>query len=271
MSILKVENIYNTLFKFEESKKQKLYPIHKKLQFKSNTEFQNFEDISDWVTSNIKLNQSSKILDAGCGVGYVLLKLCKAYNCNGFGISLSNKEIEAAKINARNEQLKKSCLFRVQNFDDIKNETFDLIIAIESIKHSNKIQHTLKQFNGYLNENGKVVIVEDFLSPSYKNHSLTKAFSIAWNVPCVYTEVEFNSYAKEANLNKADDIDLTSFIKKKNSFLSRIKIVFIEIALFFVRNIHKQTQLNIYKGALIMDYFYSKGIFEYKLKVYKKL
>lgn len=268
---VKVENIYNSLFKFEAGKRAKLYPIHKKLQFGNNVYFKGFNDISDWIVTNIKLNKSAKILDAGCGVGYVLLKLCRAYNCNGLGISLSNKEIEAAKANTTEQQLEKQCTFTVKNFDDLNGESFDLIIAIESIKHANNIEHTLKILRQNLKENGQIIIVEDYLSPAYSNHSLTKAFSYAWNVPIVYTESEFKNYCNKAQLFYTESVVLSSFLPKKNKILCYLKLLLLKASSKFALTTEKQTQLNIYKGALIMDYFYACGIFEYKLKVLQKL
>lgn len=265
----KVAKIYNTLFQFEEGKKAKLYPIHKKLQFEKSAEFSSFKDIADWIATNITLNKEATILDAGCGVGYVLLKLCKAYNCKGLGISLSSKEIEAAKANAIAQQLSKNCIFSVQNFDEIENETFDLIIAIESIKHANNVKHTLKKFQQNLKAHGQLIVVEDYLSPTYAKHSLTKSFSKVWNVPLVYTENEFDNYCKMAQLDCIENVNLTLFINKKNALVSKLKLLLLEVYGTFISNPEKQTQLNIYKGALIMDYFYAKNIFKYKLKSYK--
>lgn len=267
--VSKIEHIYNSLFEFEEGKKKQIYPIHKKLQFEKSLDFKKFTDISDWILANLELNQSSNILDAGCGVGYVLLKLCEAYKCKGLGISLSNKEIEAAKLNAQTQQLNENCLFRVQNFDDVKDETFDLVIAVESIKHSSNVKDTLVRFQQYLKEDGQILIVEDYLNPAYKNHSLTNKFSYAWNVPIVYTENEFKDYYEQAKLSCVESIDFTSFIFKRNSLLTQIKLNLLKLSNLFVSTQKKQTKLNIYKGALIMDYFYAKGIFEYKLKVLK--
>lgn len=274
----KVENIYNALFKFEAGKKPKLYPIHKKLQFEKSEAFKNYEDISDWIINNILLSKSSTILDAGCGVGYVLLKLCKTYGCKGLGISLSSDEIQAAKKNANTlntpnilqMQMENPCEFKVQNFDNLKNGNFDLIVAIESIKHATDVQQTLKVFQQNLSEQGRIVIIEDFLQASHTNHPYTKAFSKAWHVPKVYTETEFENYAKQAGLNLTDSIALSHLLVKKNKISIRLKLWATQLSSFFIRNAKQQTKLNIYIGALIMDYFYTQQVFEYKLKVYQK-
>ncbi len=265
----KVDHIYNALFKFEKGKKNKLYPIHKKLQFKNSATYKNYTDVSDWIIEHISLAKTATILDAGCGVGYVLLKLCKAYGCNGIGISLSPHEIQAAQTNAIQQQLQNTCNFRVQNFDDLESETFDLIIAIESIKHAQNVEDTLLVFQQHLKPNGQLIVVEDFLNPAYKQHALTNAFSDAWNVPNVYTEYEFEQYAKQAQLTVVKSIALSNLIIKKNTFVTRLKLWIVQVCRQFVKNRNKQTQLNIYMGALIMDYFYANNIFKYQLKVYR--
>lgn len=268
----KVEDIYNALLKFEAGKKPKLYPIHKKLQFEKSEHFKNYEDIADWIVANIQLNENSNVLDAGCGVGYVLLKLCKTFGCKGLGISLSSDEIQAAKTNANALQtnLKTPCEFKVQNFDTLKNGNFDLIIAIESIKHSTDVEQTLQVFQQNLSEHGQLIIVEDFLQASHKKHPYTHAFSKAWHVPKVYTETEFEQYAKKANLQLTEDIALSHLLHQKSKHFTKLKFWATQFSSFFIKNTHQQTQLNIYKGALIMDYFYACQIFEYKLKVYRK-
>lgn len=266
----KVENIYNVLFKFEAGNKNSLYPIHKKLQFENSPTFQSFNDISDWIAANISLSKTATILDAGCGVGYVLLKLCEAYDCKGLGISLSRHEIKAAKTNAIEKELENNCTFRVQNFDDLQKETFDLIIAIESLKHASNVEFTLKKLQQNLKPGGQIIIVEDFLSTAYTKHKFTAAFSNAWNVPTVYTETQFKGFCKQAKLSLVESINLSSFIPKKNRMLTRLKLWMVQFGGYLVRHPDKKTKLNIYKGALIMDYFYAKHIFEYKAKVFKK-
>lgn len=266
----KVENIYNALFKFEVDKKPKLYPIHKKLQFEKSEHFKNYEDIADWIVANFQLSKNSNVLDAGCGVGYVLLKLCKTFGCAGLGISLSNNEIEAAITNATQLKLETPCEFKVQNFDNLQNENFDLIIAIESIKHATDVRQTLKVFQQNLSEQGQLIIVEDFLQASHKQHPYTQAFSKAWHVPKVYTETEFEQYTKQAGLQLTENIALSHLLIQKNKHLTRLKLWATQLSSCLIKNANQQTQLNIYKGALIMDYFYAHQIFEYKLKVYRK-
>lgn len=44
-----------------------------------------------------KINQESSVLDAGCGSGRTLIKLCNKYGCSGIGIDISDKMISGAE------------------------------------------------------------------------------------------------------------------------------------------------------------------------------
>ncbi len=63
-----VRHIYETLSGTESRLNPDVaYPIHKKLNFGSESAF---NDLYDWIFNYINIPHSGHILDVGCGVGY---------------------------------------------------------------------------------------------------------------------------------------------------------------------------------------------------------
>jgi 2-polyprenyl-3-methyl-5-hydroxy-6-metoxy-1,4-benzoquinol methylase len=104
----------------------------------------------DYITQNILQNQ--KIIDIGCGDGYLLNNL-RIEGVKKFGIDLSEKAIKFA------EAFNTDTIFNNQSVYDI-NEQFDLVVLNEVIEHipDNEIYQFMDQIKRIVNRNGKIII-----------------------------------------------------------------------------------------------------------------
>jgi SAM-dependent methyltransferase len=110
---------------------------------------------------------SLNILDVGCGLGgtlysMLLFKGQLTYN----GISPSLPEINQARQLSELHQLSsKKVHFERQSFDESINQSFNTMLAIESLSYSPNLNLTLKNLAKNLESRGILVIVDDIITP----------------------------------------------------------------------------------------------------------
>jgi cyclopropane fatty-acyl-phospholipid synthase-like methyltransferase len=104
--------------------------------------------------SNIKSND--KVLEIGCGSGYITKYIYDATNCSLTGIDLSEKAIEIAKNKYTLENNKLNFISVDMNKISSIKEEFDFIIAIDSLFFSGKIKHLLLSLGNLLRIKGKL-------------------------------------------------------------------------------------------------------------------
>ena len=259
----KIQEIYNLLHDFESTtkikkRKNRLYPIHKRLQFKE----EKYNDISDWIIDHLQINKNDSILDAGCGVGYVLTKVCKSFNCSGLGISLSEKEIVYASNINRELGLDNQVSFKQMSFDEKFNDKFDVIIAIESIKHSDSIQNTIENLVKHLKTDGRIFILDDYITDS-RFQFLKKQVKKYWAVRSFYTINAVEEKLAELNL-PFKIIDFTPNVGYAKKDFTGVKVIFTYLFLFFVRLFPFYKVYNIYFAGFCLERLYKKGALEYK-------
>lgn len=88
------------------------------------------EELVDWILKDAKELQNMKILDIGTGSGCIAITLAKNLkNTQVFAIDVSNKAIETAKLNAKQNDVEvffMNC--NILETDDL-NQKFDLIVS----------------------------------------------------------------------------------------------------------------------------------------------
>ena len=88
-----------------------------------------WEAIAKELIKRYNLNSTSRILDIGCGKGYLLFELKKLLSCEVVGFDISEYAIQNAKPEIQS-------FLRVQKADepyDIENKYFDLVISIMTL------------------------------------------------------------------------------------------------------------------------------------------
>lgn len=247
-----IQNIYNKLLNSEGKHAPQPYPIHKKL----NTEDFGYCDIYEWIADSYKFNHSSVVLDAGCGVGYGSLFLAKQYNCEVKGISLSDAEIKKAKTFAKKEHLEHKISFKHQSYDDLDSNSFDFIMAIESVKHTLDLDQTINSLKNALKPNGVLVIVDDFLISENQN-TVLKTYAKDWKLKVL---LKANDFLPEFSIKK----DLTPFIKTKNQIILSAGIC----ALTLLKPVYDIA--SIMRGGLYLEILFKRRMMTYYALEFKK-
>lgn len=116
------------------------------------------------VKKMLDVRPDEKLLDAGCGTGY-LLDFVADHNCKGVGIDVSSYAIKTAQKNYPHLSFKVSGITKIP----FKENHFDKILCFNVIEHLEEIdqQKAMKEFRRVLKRNGILVIgtnIKDSLS-----------------------------------------------------------------------------------------------------------
>ena len=150
-----------------------------------------WEPIARKMIEHYELNSNSKILDIGCGKGFLLYEFKKLIpDCEIFGIDISTYAIDNAK-----DEIKKS--LQVGNSKDLPydNNTFDLVISLNTLHnlYCYDLKQSLKEIER-VSKKDKYICVE-----SYRNE-IEKVNLLYWQVTCesFFTPEEWNWFFSES-------------------------------------------------------------------------
>jgi len=258
MSNTAITKIYENLFQLESERNEGAYPIHKKLVLPD------CKDIYEWLSKKYTFPKGAKVLDAGCGVGFGTLLLAQQHDITITGISLSPSEIEQAQTNARQAELQHRADFTVQSFDEIVTENYDVIIAVESVKHSLDLKHSLHILKSALKPDGQLIIVEDFYHLEELN-SNAKNYIKDWSLTDAFRETDYLSVLDSESVEWQD---MTAYMTPKRSVPLYGKLLALTLGAWW----REKTHLNIYqifRGGIYLDLLYAGGLMSYKILHYR--
>lgn len=186
MSDPRVVSVYDQLVGFEAPRHAQAYPVHKPLAMPGGG------DIYDHITQQLTLPPQPRILDAGCGSGFGTRRLAMATGGDVLGISVSAQEIDTARKLAQDAVSEASVRFAVADFDGVEADQYDLIVAVESLKHSPDLARSLSRLVGALRWGGQLIVVDDVLTGSPQPQHLTR-LTDAWALAEVYRREHFRT------------------------------------------------------------------------------
>ncbi|GEM_PF-6081815 len=108
----------------------------------------------------LNINNESKILDFGTGLGGPLCHLISNFHCKGIGIDITESNIMSANNRSKILGIEKNVEFLYGDANSMKfhDNEFDAIMFIESIVHMNDRLNLMKSCRKYLKDDGKVLI-----------------------------------------------------------------------------------------------------------------
>lgn len=252
-----VAALYNKLFGFEGQMQSQAYPIHKKLHFPD----AEINDIYDWLVANHHVPKQASILDAGCGVGFGAQVLAKHTQSDVCGISVSEREINFARLNLP-DSLKNKVSFVQQSFDQAQSQHWDCIVAVESLKHSEDLQRSLAALLASLKPGGTLLLVEDILTTSLERPSHINAarkLCSDWHLKALYNQQDYTTLA---NNHQLQVLDLTPYMR-----ISKMPLIHLKTWLFQCLHLLNRNNAlwKIYRGGFLLDAFYAREQMRYQL------
>ena len=170
------------------------------------------------------VKNNSKILDIGCGNGFLLNQLSKNYkNCELHGIDISGKQL------LYSHEIKTYCI-DIEKFET--NEKFDYIFCIEMIGYVKNQTETIDKILSMLNKNGTFIcssfVYEDL--DTWQRDIIKHKISSKNKEDCYYyyqiSRNEIKKYkTQEYNENKIANFYYLNFAKNRGLFLQKEEVL----------------------------------------------
>lgn len=247
--------LYDALFAFESRFRRGKYPIHKRLRFDDAS----VKDTYEWVAQRFAVPASGVILDAGCGVAFGTLYLASQTGAAVVGISVSDAEVRQAARNVDTAGRGEQVSIRCQSYDDLGAGAFDMIVAIESLKHSPDLQRSLRSLVRALAPGGRMVIVEDLYTGGI-NHPSARQMAKDWLLAKNYREAD---YLDCLAAGKVRSFDLTKRVKVPGRLSSAAALLAVQAYLKAGSRKHRKA-LQAFRGGLHLQRLFAGGLMRYK-------
>lgn len=92
---------------------------------------------TDYILKKLALREGMRLLDIGCGWGFLLLRAAKEYKVKGTGITLSKEQYEGFKARIQEEGLEEQVSVRLMDYRDLAglNMEFDRVVSVGMVEH----------------------------------------------------------------------------------------------------------------------------------------
>ena len=111
------------------------------------------------IAKKLDIKPNQKVLDIGCGWGYLAIEIAKQYKCHVTGITLSENQYKFAKNKVKELNLSNKVEIQLIDYREIK-EKFDRIVSVGMFEHVGRKFYNLffDQISNLLNSNGVALL-----------------------------------------------------------------------------------------------------------------
>jgi SAM-dependent methyltransferase len=217
------------------------------------------DDIYDWIIEGVRPGPIRHALDAGCGVGYGSIRLAQRLGCRVTGVSLSEREVGGARAAAQHLGLQGVTDFRCASFDAVPRAAYDLVVAVESLKHSGDLARSLRALLAARAPGGLLAVVDDCYGG---DGPLAVEGQIAadWELARLYT---LHDFLEPLAAVPHDVVDLTHAVRRAGRLSIATRLLGVSLARPFA-GARAERALRAFRGGLRLEELYAAGAMTYK-------
>jgi SAM-dependent methyltransferase len=225
--------------------------------------------LHDVLAEAVPLASLQRVLDAGCGLGGTILYLAERCGASFTGVTLSEAQAAVGRSAAARVGLAERVRIVVGSYDEPPAGPFDLIVAIESLAHSDDPAASIAALAARLAPSGQIAIVDDFPLAAARGTSDLALFQAGWRLPALPTAEELGQMLAAQRLAVATDRDLTAEVRPRT--LARIAILErLNLMLRTLAPSRAEPLLDSYRGGLALERLYRRGSIRYRLIVARR-
>lgn len=231
--------------------------------------------MNDQIIEHVKIDDSSYILDAGCGYCGTAMYIAKKTNCKIEAITIVEEQVTTAKDLIKKDNLEKNINVTLQDYmnTNFSDNTFDVIYAVESSCYAEKDKF-LKECYRILKPSGTLIILDGFNSKeeyTQKESNILKKWSDGWAFNNLATGNYFSTLSEKIGYKNAEYTDITAntINTAKFLYLSSYPAYVVD---FFGRVFKTRTKYNT-GNVVAARYQYigmKKGLWEYGMFIATK-
>ncbi len=179
------------------------------------------------VASNLGVDSSARVLDAGCGVGGTSIYLARTYRATVTGLTLSKRQRKRACLDALDlpESIRPSFLLLDYAETEMEAARFDSVFGIESYCHAVDKRAAMAEAFRLLRPGGTLLVLDGFRNGhdmSNAAHRHYRRFLDGWSVDELSEIDEFQSLLDGVGFENVRARDLTERIMPTARILKRL-------------------------------------------------
>jgi SAM-dependent methyltransferase len=173
------------------------------------------DHLLDVATAN--LGPRRRVLDAGCGFGGTVFHWHGRAGGRYDGLTLSRVQAGVAQEEARRRGVTEDCRFHVRSYDAPLDDTYDAIVAIESLIHAPDLSWTIKNLASALRPDGMLLVLDDMAEagldgPRPREAELLRAH---WACDPYPTAADYREAIESSGLSLLHEEDLSPLMRPR--------------------------------------------------------
>jgi cyclopropane fatty-acyl-phospholipid synthase-like methyltransferase len=190
------------------------------------------------LARHARIDPKDTVLDAGCGYGGSSFWLAENLKCKVTGINIVENQIRLANQEAIKRNLTARLGFELTDFSKtyFKNQTFDVIWALESVVHSPNNRLFLNESYRLLKPSGRLIMTEYTLTEkvgtSPKKETVINFFS-GWAISDLITETQYKERLLSAGFRNIKTLNISKEVSPSVNHLGKTRLPTFPVAYFY--------------------------------------
>jgi tocopherol O-methyltransferase len=183
---------------------------------------------NEYLASLAPIPAGSTVLDAGCGIGGSSIWLARTHHCRMIAINIVYQQLLATNANAARLNVQSCLLPACADFHELalRDDSVDVVWAIESCVHAYSIRLVLSEFCRVLRESGLLLLADFVLAdaPPAETSAIHRLETIRrnWVLNSLVTVSALLDRINDAGLNLIGVRDTSKFVAPSVERLGRL-------------------------------------------------